>query len=77
MGQGASSSSNVNAYAVQRYSPEQVAAAEVRNKGPFTPCADINASLRTVLLYRWTFSNKKSPGDYLRYARDGCSRWYP
>eukprot|EP00972_Heterocapsa_arctica_P005443 803300-Heterocapsa_arctica.AAC.1 len=77
MGPGASSSSNVDPFAVQNFTPEQVASAEVRNKQPYTPCADINASLRTVLIYRWMFSNRRSYSDLVQYARDGCTRWYP
>eukprot|EP00972_Heterocapsa_arctica_P036086 5310441-Heterocapsa_arctica.AAC.1 len=45
MGQAAASSSYDDTAPV-RITPEQVAAAEIRNKSPYTPSADINASLR-------------------------------
>eukprot|EP00972_Heterocapsa_arctica_P028485 4190521-Heterocapsa_arctica.AAC.1 len=66
MGSGAASSSHVDPAATS-YTPEQVAAAEIRNKAPYTPSADVNAALRTVLLYRWSFDNNKSHADYLNY----------
>eukprot|EP00972_Heterocapsa_arctica_P081775 12052925-Heterocapsa_arctica.AAC.1 len=46
MGSGAASSGYVDPAATS-YNPEQVAAAEVRNKSPYTPSADVNAALRT------------------------------
>eukprot|EP00972_Heterocapsa_arctica_P083267 12269131-Heterocapsa_arctica.AAC.1 len=46
MGKVAASSSSGAAGPDRVYSVEQVAAAENRNKAPFTPSADINATLR-------------------------------
>eukprot|EP00972_Heterocapsa_arctica_P073943 10915507-Heterocapsa_arctica.AAC.1 len=72
MGQGASASS-YDPDIGHQYTPEQVAAAEVGNKSPHTPSADVNASIRTVMLYRWAWSTKKSDGQMLGYSHDGCS----
>eukprot|EP00972_Heterocapsa_arctica_P084836 12497006-Heterocapsa_arctica.AAC.1 len=46
MGQAAALSSYDVTAPVRIFTPEQVAAAEIRNTSPYTPSADINASLR-------------------------------
>eukprot|EP00972_Heterocapsa_arctica_P001566 225318-Heterocapsa_arctica.AAC.1 len=57
MGQAAASSSYDETTPDRIYTPEQVAAAEIRNKSPYIPSADINATLRRVILYRWSWDN--------------------
>eukprot|EP00972_Heterocapsa_arctica_P102100 15045127-Heterocapsa_arctica.AAC.1 len=77
MGQAAASSSYDATTPARVYTPEQVAAAGIRNKSPYTHTADINATLRRVILYRWSWDNNAPHLKHLAYARDGCTRWYP
>eukprot|EP00972_Heterocapsa_arctica_P010838 1587721-Heterocapsa_arctica.AAC.1 len=59
------------------FSPTQMAKAFRGSKSFRTGSSDTNSTLNIVMIYMWKWDNERTDADRAKYARDGCTRWYP